>query len=57
MGLLASYRPWPIYPRVRDPITIVQEAGSASGSVWTNEENLDLTVFRTPYHMPLSNSL
>lgn len=56
MGWVASYRLWPLYLRVRDPITIFG-AGSASGSVWTSEENLDFTVFRTPHNTAPSKSL
>jgi len=29
----------PLYPRERDPLTIVQEAGWATGPVWTVTEN------------------
>jgi len=28
----------PLYPRERDPVPIVQEAGWAPGSVWTDAE-------------------
>jgi hypothetical protein len=33
--------PQPFYPRERDPVTIVQEARWAPGTVWTGTENLD----------------
>jgi len=47
MGWVASYSPWPLYPRVTDLITFVQEAGSASGPVWTSEKNLAPTGIRS----------
>jgi hypothetical protein len=34
----ATYRP--LYPRERDPATIVQEAGWAPELVWTDGENI-----------------
>ena len=30
----------PLYPRERGPVPIVQEAGWATGSVWTGAENV-----------------
>ena len=35
--------PQPLYPRERDPVPIVQEAGWAPGPVWTGAENLAST--------------
>jgi hypothetical protein len=35
----------PLYPRERDPVPIVQEAGWAPGPVWTAAENLALAGF------------
>jgi hypothetical protein len=31
--------PWPLYPRERDTVPIVQDAGWASGPVWTGAEH------------------
>jgi hypothetical protein len=31
---------WPLYPRERDPLPIVQEAGWAPGLAWMGAENL-----------------
>jgi len=38
----------PVYPRKRDPVHIVQEAGWVPGPVWTGEENLVATGIRSP---------
>jgi hypothetical protein len=38
----------PVYPRQRDPVHIVQEAGWVPGPVWTGEENLVATGIRSP---------
>jgi hypothetical protein len=35
--------PRPLYPRERDPVPNVQEAGWAPGSVWTGLKNLTST--------------
>ena len=40
--------PRPFYPRERDPLPIVQEAGRAPGPVWTGAENLAPTGLRSP---------
>ena len=37
-----------LYPRERHPIPIVQEAGWAPGSVWTDWENVAPTGIRCP---------
>jgi hypothetical protein len=37
-----------LYPRERYPVSIVQEAGLASGPVWTGLENLELNRVRNP---------
>jgi len=34
----------------KDPVPIVQEAGWASGPVWTGAENLAPTGSRSPHH-------
>jgi hypothetical protein len=38
-------------PRERDPVPIVQEAGWAPKSVWTNEENLARTGIHIIYYI------
>ena len=35
MGWVVNATSRPLYPRERDPVTIVQEAGWAQGLVWT----------------------
>ena len=40
MEWVVNATPQPHYPRERDPIPIVQEAGWAPGPVWTGAENL-----------------
>jgi len=35
MGLVVNAVPRPLYPRERDQVAIVQEAGWAPGQVWT----------------------
>ena len=49
--------PRPFYPQERDPVPFVQEAGWASGRVWTGEENLAPTGIRSPDHPNPSESL
>jgi hypothetical protein len=39
--------PRPLYPRERNPVPIVQEAGWTSGPVWTGAENLAPTGIRS----------
>ena len=41
---MVNSTPRPLYPRERDLVHIVQEAGWAPGPVWTGEENLAPTV-------------
>ena len=41
-------KPRLLYPRERDPVPIVQEAGWAAGPVWTGAENLAPTGIRSP---------
>jgi hypothetical protein len=45
-----------LYPRDRDPVPIVEEAGWASGPFWTDAENL-ITGIRSPNHPVRSESL
>ena len=40
--------PRPLYPRERDPVPIVQEAGWAPEPVWTGVEKLALTRICPP---------
>ena len=40
MGWVVSATPRPLYPRERDPVPIVLEAGWAPVPVWTSQENL-----------------
>ena len=39
MGWVVNATPRPLYPRERDPVPIVEEAGWAPGSVWTGAGN------------------
>jgi hypothetical protein len=43
MWQVVNSTPRPLYPRERDPVPIVQEAGWAQGPVWTGAENLAIT--------------
>ena len=43
----SASRPGRFYPG-KDPVPIVQEAGLASGPVWTGAENLALTGIQFP---------
>jgi len=38
----------PLFTPGKDPVPIVQEAGSAPGPVWTGAENLTLIGIRSP---------
>jgi hypothetical protein len=48
MGGWCLTHPRPLYPRERDPVPILQEAGWASASVWMDAENLAPTRLRDP---------
>ena len=37
---MVNGKPRPLYPRERDPVPTVLEAGRAPGQVWTGAENL-----------------
>jgi len=39
--------PWPLFTPGKDPVLIVQEAGSAPGPFWTGAENLAPTGIRS----------
>jgi hypothetical protein len=54
---VASPTPRPLYPRERDPVPIVREAGWAPGPVWTAAENLAPTGIRSPDRPARSESL
>ena len=49
--------PRPYLTPGKDPVPIVQEAGWASGSVWTGVENLATTGIRSPDHPARRQSL
>jgi len=40
MGWAVNTKPRPLYPRKREPVSIVQEAEWAPAPVWTGAENL-----------------
>jgi hypothetical protein len=46
-----------VYPRERDPLPTLQEAGWAPGPVWTGAENLAPTGIRSPDRPARSESL
>jgi hypothetical protein len=45
---MVNVTPQPLYPRERDPVPIVQEAGWAPGPVWTGAENFAPTGILSP---------
>ena len=55
MGVSSTLRP--LFTARKDPVTIVQEAESAPGPVWTGAENLASTGIRFPYRPARSQSL
>ena len=57
MGWVDNVTPQPLYPRERDPVPILQEAGWAPEPVWTGAENLAFTGIRSPVHPARSESL
>jgi hypothetical protein len=56
-GWMVKATPLPFHPRKRDLISNVQEAGWASGPVWTCAENLTSTGIRSPDRPAHSESL
>ena len=52
-----SVTPRPLFTPGKDPVPIVQEAGWASGPVWTGAENLAPTGNRSPNRPARSQSL
>jgi hypothetical protein len=57
MGVVVNSTPRPLYPRERDPVPIVQDAGWAPGPVWTYAKNLAFTGIRSPDCPARSESL
>ena len=47
--------PRPLYPRERDPVPLVQEAGWATGPVWTGADNLAPSDFDTRIVQPVAS--
>ena len=52
-----SFTPRPLFTPGKDPVPIVQEAGWATGPVWTGAENLAPTETRSPDRQTRSQSL
>jgi len=50
-----SFTPRPLFTSGKDPVPIVQEAGWASGPVWTGAENLAPTGIRSPAVQPVTS--
>jgi hypothetical protein len=57
MGWLVNAMHRSLYPRERDPVPVVQEAGWTPGPVWTCAENLAPTGIRSPDRQARSESL
>jgi hypothetical protein len=57
MGTVVTATPRPLYPRERDPVPIVEEAGFALRPVWMSAENLALTGIRSPHRSVGSEAL
>jgi hypothetical protein len=56
-GWGVSVTPRPLFTPGKEPVPIVQEAGWASGPVWTSAENLGPTGIRSPDRPARSQSL
>jgi hypothetical protein len=54
---MVNATPRPLYPRNRDPVLTVQDAGCVPGPVWTCAENLAPTGIRSPDRPARSESL
>ena len=54
---MVNATPRPLYPRDKNPVPIVQEAGWAPGPVWTGAGNLVITGIRSPDRQARSESL
>jgi hypothetical protein len=57
VGWVVKVPPRPLFPQKRDPVRIVQDAGWASGPVWTGAIYLARTGIRSPYRPAPSESL
>jgi hypothetical protein len=57
MGWVVNATPRPLYPGVRDPVPIVEEAAWVPGLVWTGAENFAYTWIRSPDRPVRSESL
>jgi hypothetical protein len=44
---MVNATPWPLYPRERDPVPILQKAGRSAGPVWMGAENFAPTGIRS----------
>ena len=56
MRWVVNATPRPLYPRERDQVRIVWEAGWAPGPVWTGAENLGSSGIRSPDRSAHSDS-
>jgi hypothetical protein len=56
-GWEVSVMPRPLFTTGKDPVPILQEAGWASGPVWTGAENLATTGIRSPDRPACSQSI
>ena len=56
-ALEVNVTPRPLFTPGKDPVPIVQEAGWATGPVWTSAENLATTGIRSPDRPACSHSL
>ena len=56
MGVGGQRHALPLYPRERDPVPIVKEAGWVLGPVWTGAKNLAPNGIRSP-DSPVSSSV
>ena len=55
MGWVVNATPRPLYPRERDPVRNVQEAGWAPGPLWTGAENHAPTEIRSRTVEPVAS--
>ena len=55
MGWVFNVTPRPLYPRERDPVPIVWDAGWVTGPVWKCVENLIPTGIRSPIIQPIAS--
>ena len=56
-GCVLNATPRPLYPREREAVPIVQEAGWAQAQIWAGAENLATSGIRTPEPTACSESL